>query len=191
LADSLLAHLGAHPEQLAAAAAVAVEEARLREARSARVPDLAVEGGLKRLQETGSVGMVAGLTLSLPIWNPGGGAVSAAAAEKDAALASQEAARASLSAEVERASARLTGALGSLAALRQDVTPRSRVALLQIENGYRAGRFSYLDLADAQRSLLEAETATITAATEAWRARAELSRISGGQFLQPGEGGSK
>jgi cobalt-zinc-cadmium efflux system outer membrane protein len=189
--DSLLAHIVSHPEQLTAAAAVAVEEARLREARAARVPAVALEGGFKRLQEVGATGFSAGVSLSVPLWNQSRGAVHAAAAERDAAVARQEAVRTSLMAAVENARGRLLAALHSMAALRQEVAPRAQEALSLIQSGYRAGRFSYLDLAEAQRALLEAELAGADASVEAWRARLELESIAGGALFQTGEGGMK
>lgn len=189
--DSLLASLASHPQQLAAAAAIAVEEARFREARAARVPDLSVQAGVKRLEETRSLGVVLGLSLALPMWNAGASATIAAEAERDAAQADRDAARTALVAEVERTSARLTGALSFLTTLRLEVAPKARETLALIETGYRAGRFSYLDLAGAQQSLIETELATTDAATEAWRARAELSRLGGGPPLLSGKGGTR
>ena len=189
--DSLLAHIALHPEQLGAAAAVAVEEARLRAARAARAPEVALEGGLKRLEEVGATGFVAGVTLSVPLWNQSHGSVNAAAAERDAAVAQQDAVRASLTVEVESARGRLLAALHSMAALRQEVAPRAEQALSLVQSGYRAGRFSYLDLAEAERALLEAELAGADAFVEAWRAKLELERIGGGPRLEAGEGGMR
>ncbi len=187
--DSLLARLASHPERLAAAAAIAAEEARLREARAATVPDLALRAGWRRLEEADDSGLEAGVAVALPIWNRARGAVTAARLERDGAVAQADAAGLALEVELRNAHAMLAAELASLRELRRDVTPRAREALELLRSSYRAGRSGALEMAEAQRAVVEAGTAEIEAARNAWRERAALARLSGVALVA--EGGAR
>lgn len=187
-ADSLVARLSSHPERLAAAASIAAEEARVREARAARIPDVAVHGGVRRLEEIDDYGFEAGVTVALPIWNRSNGAIGGAIAERDAAMLRSEASRRVLVSHVRNTHARLEVERSALAELRANVTPKAREALSLVRNSYRAGRSSYLDLTEAQRAVVEAELAELEAALGVWRARAGLVQLTGMSLYESGGG---
>ena len=170
--------LARHPQRARAAAELAVQEARLREAHAARVPDLDLEFGVRRLSETQSTGFLAGVALPLPLWNAQGSGVAAAEAEIAAVRARAGSAERSLLAEFESARAQVEAA----AAAREElvrIQAISQDALRQVGVAYRAGRLGYTDLVDAQRALREADLAITEATVELWRARIALQRLAG------------
>jgi cobalt-zinc-cadmium efflux system outer membrane protein len=74
---------------------------------------------------------------------------------------------------------RFLAASGTQATLESRVLPKHEEALRQVSAGYRSGRFSSLELLDAQRSILDTEIALIESRAEARRARAALERLLG------------
>ena len=162
-----------------AAAEVAVEAARLGEARAARVPDLDAHAGVRRLAELGETGFIAGVSLPIPLWNPRRGAVEAAEAERRAAAARERAVGRRLEQELRGAYDRLIAARDAYEAAHTRVEPLARAALGELEAGYRSGRFSYLDHLEGQRAMLEAELLVLKTARDTWSARFELERLLG------------
>src|SRR5262245_30851040 len=165
------AQLGSHPERARATAEVAVEEARVREARAARVPDLTLQGGAKHLAELDATGLVVAVAVPLPLWNRGGDAVASREAGRSAARAHEQIVSLRLREALRTAQQRYRAARESEEVLRTQVRPKHEEALRQIAEGYRSGRFGSLELLDAQRGLLESELALIDATADAWRAR--------------------
>lgn len=180
--------LDRHPRQQSAAAGIGLEEARVREARAERVPDLGVSGGVRRLGAGEVTTFVVGASIPLPLWSRGRGSVDAAEADRQAAAArAQDVAlelRSSLRAAVESYQA----AQESYELIAGTLVPRNEDVLRQLAAGYRSGRFSSLEYLEGQRSLLEAELQRIDAAAGAWRARLALERLLGRPVEQPGGG---
>jgi cobalt-zinc-cadmium efflux system outer membrane protein len=174
-----LAAVEAHPQRLRAAAEVGLQEARLREARAARVPDLDLQFGLRHLAETGSSGFVAGVAMPLPLWSLQRGGVGAAEAEVSAARSREQAMLLALRNEVESAAGRVALALSTEEAFRTRIQPAAVEALRQVRAGYRAGRLTYSDLIEAQRAVREADLALTDTTIDLWRARVALDRLIG------------
>ena len=178
--DSLLIRLESHPERRRADAALALQAARVREAHAARVPDLELSGGARRLQETGSTGLLTGVSLPLPLWSRGRGALVSAQADQRATLAEERGVTLQLQAQVRRARERLVAEVEAYGATRRLALPASRQALEQLRSGYRAGRFGYLDILLGERTVLDAEIRLIEQTSELWNARLSLERLIGG-----------
>jgi len=177
--DSLIADLERHPDRLRAAAETEVEAARVREARAMRIPDLTLQGGVRRLEEISGTGFVAGVSLPIPLWNRGGSLVASAAAERSSAEARQREVERRLEGDLRSAYDSLFAARDREEIVRTRLLPASRDALAQLQKGYRAGRFTYLDQLDGQRAALEAELTAIGAERDLWIARFTLERLIG------------
>ncbi|MEO6462706.1 MAG: TolC family protein, partial [Candidatus Eisenbacteria bacterium] len=175
-----LAAIESHPDRLRAAAEVTLREARLREARANRVPDLDFQFGVRHLAETGSAGLVAGVAFPLPLWNAQRGGVAAAEAEISAARSRERVSLLVLRSELESATGRVSLARSTHEAVRTRIQPLAAEALRQVRAGYRAGRLSYTDLIEAQRAVREADLALTEANIDLWRARLALDRLVGG-----------
>ena len=175
--EALARAVGEHPDRRRALAEIAVEDWKLREVRAARVPDLTVSAGVRHLAEIEATGLVAGVSLPLPLWNGMGGLVSAA--ERDQAAARERARFIELrvAREIGLAQERYESAAESWRRLRAEVIPSSREALDLVQNAYRGGRLTYVEILDTQRNLLEAELALIQAEADLWRAAVELTLL--------------
>lgn len=187
-AAALLADLDRHPERLSAAAEVALQNARVREARAARIPDLALTGGLRRLEEVNATGFVTGVSLELPLWNRHGAALRAAEAERSAAQAHERGVRLRLEQELAGAWGRLQAAKQRFAEVRTRMEPAAHDALAQLQRGYLSGRFTYLDQLEGQRAAVEAELLELETEHDAWSARLELERLLGRTLEDVAEG---
>ncbi len=62
--------------------------------------------------------------------------------------------------------------------LKDDILPRSAEALKETEYAYQRGRYSYLELVDAQREYLAVQATLIEAAASAHTLRAEIERLT-------------
>ena len=179
--------LSTHPEQTRAAATEALASARVQVAAAARRPDLTLSGGVRRLEELPGTGFLVGAELPLPLWNRGGGGVTAAHRELDAATADRRATEQRLQVAFASATQRVRTAAAIYDTLRLHVRPAREQIVDELLRGYRAGRSSYLDLAAEQSSLLDTELALIDAQADLWRAQLRLEFLAGSELLTPKE----
>jgi cobalt-zinc-cadmium efflux system outer membrane protein len=182
--DSLLARVVAHPERRRALAMRESSTWHVRSSAAARVPDLTVSAGVRRLEGTDGTGVLAGVELPLPLWNRGDGAAGAVRAEARAAEVDLRAVERSLRENVSSAHERYLAASAMWGRLRGEVVPATEAALDQIEAGYRAGRIGYVEIQDGQRALTESSLLAIDAAADVVRARTTLELLIGAPLSQ-------
>jgi cobalt-zinc-cadmium efflux system outer membrane protein len=161
----------------AAQANVATSTAQVRLAQSQRIPDLTLSAGAKRLSASGDMAAVFGVSIPFPVFNSGRASISLAQAERQQAEAYRrvtvietEQAIAAAQAELANAaaSARATGGPALEAA-----TEAARIARI----GYAQGKFSQLDLLEAERTLAETKAALVDALAAYHGAEARLVRL--------------
>jgi outer membrane protein, heavy metal efflux system len=162
----------------AADAEVTTADAQVRLARSQRIPDVTFSAGARRLEETNDTAAVFGLSVPLPLFNNGSAGVAQARAERDRADARRRMVRidaqqeiASAEAQVANAAADARNATGPALAAAVEAARIARI-------GYREGKFSQLDLLDAERTLAETRAAAIDALAAWHDARARLQRLT-------------
>jgi cobalt-zinc-cadmium efflux system outer membrane protein len=172
--DSAPDSRAARAEASRATAAIAVEKAK-------RIPDLTISAGMKRISTTGAPinQAVIGISIPLPIFDTNKGALLEAAHQAEKADADVDAARARLRLELSQAYAAYETAADEARRLKAEVLPAAREALDAMSRGYELGKFGFLDVLDAQRTLFQGESQYVTALGEAHRAYAEISRLVG------------
>lgn len=163
----------------AADAEVTTADAQVRLARSQRIPDVTLSAGARRLEATNDTAAVFGVSVPLPLFNNGSAGVAQARAERDRAEARRrlvrvdaEQAIASAEAEVANAAADARNATGPALAAALEAARIARI-------GYREGKFSQLDLLDAERTLAETRAAAVDALAAWHDAKARLQRLTG------------
>src|SRR6185369_10775249 len=139
-----------HPDLSRASAGEALSAARLQAASAARIPDLTFSGGLRRLEEASGTGFLAGVELPLPLWNRGGGSITAARRELEASGAERLATQQQLQVELAASIERFQSAAAVYDTLRLRVRPAREQLVQELLRGYRSGRSSYLDLVAEQ-----------------------------------------
>ena len=120
-----------------------------------------------------------GLTIPLPIFNRNQGRILearhlAAKARRDAETLANR-----LSAELASAHAAYMIARDEVAVFRDRIVPASKRALSQAREGYQAGKMSFLDLLDAQRTLARARLSLLGSIKDMNAARTTLWKIVG------------
>lgn len=162
----------------AAQADLNTAKAQVRLARSQRIPDITISAGARRLSQTNDTAAVIGIAIPFPIFNNGAAAVSQAQAEQARADANRrlavidaEQAIASAQAELANAAATARAAGGPGLAAASEAARIARV-------GYAQGKFSQLDLLQAEQTLAETRAAFTDALAAYHDAEARLERLT-------------
>jgi outer membrane protein TolC len=160
-------------------AEVRAAEAFITVARRARVPDFSA--GIEADVKANPVMFTPSLGVTLPLWRDKIAAqIAAAQAGKRAAEARLTGEEIDLAVEFAQRSFMLRESTRNVSLLSERLLPKARQSLEVARSSYAAGRSGYLDLTDAQRTLLEFQLAEIEARTQRELALAELSLLIGG-----------
>jgi len=147
--------------------------------KSFRIPDLTVAAGPRRFSETGDTAWVAGFSLPLPIFDTNKGARRAAEFELESTRRRNQAARVEIETDLVSVVQRLDAAVEIATALEAEVVPAATSALDAVEIGYSEGKFGFLDVIDAQRTLFDARSILLDSIAEYALARVDLERLVG------------
>lgn len=161
----------AEAEQFLAEAGVgqAVSDGRL---------DPAVGLGVRHVAETGDVGLVAGVSMPLPVFDRNQGNISAARAEVRAAEANLASVTATARVRAQNAIINVEAAQARVEALEAAAVPEAAEAVRLAEISYREGRATLLELLDAQNAYRTAQLALVEARLAQALATAELGRVA-------------
>ncbi|MBY0274072.1 TolC family protein, partial [Candidatus Binatia bacterium] len=159
-------------ELLERQAAVDVERARA-------VPDVTARGGYRRLFDPDENTFVVGITVPLPVLNRNQGSILEAEHRVEQARSDQAATRLRVLAAIDDAHHALITARAQIATLDADVLPGAKKAFAALNDGYREGRFAYLEVLDAQRTLITAREQRVRALGDYRRAVVTLERLLG------------
>ncbi|MGE0704799.1 MAG: TolC family protein [Vicinamibacterales bacterium] len=171
--------LSQNPELARWAAAVAQREAALDVERSKRIPDIAVIGGYRRYPELNRNAFVLGASVQVPLFNRNQDAVQESRARLTKVHEEQRAAEARVTSLLAEAYRALASARDEVAVLASTVLPGSRSTFEAVGEGYRLGRFGYLEVLDAQRTLVGAGGQYVRMLAEYHKAAAEIERLIG------------
>lgn len=119
------------------------------------IPDPTVSGGVRRLEESGDVAFLVGLSIPLPLSDRNQGNRQAARHDLTRVKREAEAVRIDLERRLTHACSRMEAARMEARILDAEVIPQAESAYHRINQGYLQGRFDFLDVLDAQRTLFE------------------------------------
>ena len=154
---SVLAAIDGNPQLVRWSAVRVQREAELISSRLRAWPDARVTAGVRHERDTGDHAVRIGLSVALPVWDRNRGDIFAAEQNLEKAAAERAINKTLLISTAGRAYDAVTGAQRELAVLRQGAIPNARRAADAIENGYRQGRFTLLELLDAVSSVAEVQ----------------------------------
>ncbi len=144
-----------------------------------RLPDVTVNAGFRRFNDLQLSAYIIGISLPLPVFDWNRGAVNEARSLLGKSREEQRAAQARVAAALADAYRALSSARDEVVALRQTMLPGARETFELVTEGYRLGRFSYLEVLDAQRTLVAAEEQHLTALSNYHKAVATVERLIG------------
>jgi cobalt-zinc-cadmium efflux system outer membrane protein len=170
--------LKGNPDVLKLTTALERSKAVLDLERANGVPDPRLVAGLVEIPSAKDRALVVGVSLPIPVFNANRGNIDRARGElsrteqlgRDAAL--------SLGADLTRAQQQMDSAYVQAQALKTQILPSAQEGFKLAREGYSQGRFPYLEVLDAQRSLFGAKQQQIAALRAYHTARAVLERLT-------------
>ncbi|PNB75230.1 type I secretion protein TolC [Pseudomonas sp. GW456-E7] len=175
----LLERLNETPELRLAKLQIDQREASLGLEKAQRIPDLTVSVGSQYSETERERVNVVGLSMPIPLFNRNQGNVLAAARRADQARDLRNATELRLRTEIQTTLAQWQTANSEVKAFNQTILPAAQSAVESATRGFEMGKFGFLDVLDAQRTLISARTQYIQAVAEATDARVRIERIFG------------
>lgn len=171
--------LDQNPEMERALVDLNLAKASLATEKAARIPDLELVTGVEQSEAEDDLTFIAGVGVQIPVFDRNQGGIKEAQASVEKAKQNKKATEVSLHAELRAAYETLTYTKHATLTLAGEVLPAAQEAFSAAEEGYRAGKFSYLDVLDAQRTLFEAKSILLEVRTEYHKSLAKLERLTG------------
>jgi cobalt-zinc-cadmium efflux system outer membrane protein len=147
--------------------------------KSRQVPDLTLSIGNKREQQTGRNQAIVGISIPLNLFDRNQGNLQEALSRADKARDELTATENRLHGELLQAHQRLSLAREEAEMLKKDMLPGAQQAYELAIKGFEYGKFNFMDVLDAQRSLLQARAQYLRSLSEAQRAAADIEAYIG------------
>ena len=175
----MLEKLEHSPQMLRAQQAVFQARSVAELERARRLPDPSVSLGMKRAQEVGRNQLVVGISVPLPILDSNRGnqlqALRLADKSEDEMLATRQ----QMYAQLQQQREQLQTSRAQAEQLAQQVLPAAESAYEVAAKGFALGKFSYLEVLDAQRTLAEARSLYLEQLVATHQAAADITRQLG------------
>jgi len=157
----------------------AQREARYALERSYRFPDLTLSGGLRYFSETDTGAFVVGLGIPLPIFNRNQGSIIEARLHQELVSEEKRVEEMRIQRDLADTYQVLKGTYETAVSLREQILPAAQSALQLVEEGYRQGKFGYLYVLEAQRTLFEAREQEVDTLAAFHTAMAMMEKLTG------------
>ena len=148
--------------------------------KSRQTPDVTVSVGAQRNQELdGLTQAIIGLSIPIPLFDKNKGNFQSAKAREVQAQAEKTALENQLQTELAIAYARWQSHIEAIDTYKQDILPGAQSAFNAARKGFEFGKFSFLEVLDAQRTLFQTKTQFIQTQALAHQAEADIQNILG------------
>ena len=162
-----------------------LREAEIKLADARRVPNVTAWGGTRRLEGPSEQSFLLGFSMPLQLFDRNQGGAAEARALLGRMEAEQKAAEVRLGAVLLGLYEEMAHDAHVMEGLQKEILPKAEEALAISRDGFAQGRFSYLEVLDAQRTIFDVKQEYIRAATAYHQFLVEMERLTG----QPIEGG--
>ncbi len=160
--------------------------------KSGAIPDMTISGGIRNLQETDENAYVMAVSVPIPVFNRNQGSYREARFNLARAREQFKAARLQIETRAVQITQTLSSSYAEIISLKEDVLPGAQRSFSISQEGYRQGKFNFLEVLDAQRVLFETRGQYIDALAVYHQSVADWERLAGislDKFLN--SGGSK
>jgi cobalt-zinc-cadmium efflux system outer membrane protein len=120
------------------------------------IPDPRLSAGVKEFRATDERALVVGVSIPIPVFDRNGGNIARARSEVTKAASGKRSAEITLDTELTRSQQELENAYREAQVLKTRIIPSAEEAYRLSRQGYGAGKFPYLEVLDAQRTLVGA-----------------------------------
>lgn len=172
------ARLNQNPDLTLLSDATRLRAAEVRKAEAEGKLTLGWNAGVRQLQETSDTALVVGLSMPLASGKRASGAIQTARAEQNAAELAEDSAKIQLESRLKQTFTAHQQAWSEVKSLREQILPLMQEASRATASAFEQGRYSSLELAMAQRELLDTRAELIRAALRAHETRIELERLT-------------
>lgn len=178
-AEQLANRISQNPDIARWAVEMAQRQATIKLEKSGRVPDLSIVGGMKHLNEIGDVALIFGLSFPLPLFDRNQGAIREAEYNRAKAFEEHKSAEVAVRKALATTYGVLSAATTTVTSLKDEVLPGAQSAFDAVTEGYQIGKFDFLEMLDAQRTLFDVRGSYIDALAEYHKAVADVERLIG------------
>jgi outer membrane protein, heavy metal efflux system len=144
-----------------------------------RIPDITVSGGAGRYMDDRSTAYLMEFSLPLPLFDHNQWNHLQAEQERSRALEEQRLQEVQLNSSFFKAYRELASSCDNALVLIKEIIPNAQKTLDDANEGYRQGKFSYLDVLEAQRTYFETREQGIDTLVSYHIAVAEVERLAG------------
>lgn len=170
--------IGNSPDSRAYDAMVETAQSSLSFEKANAIPDPTINVGVRDFREDNEQAFVAGVSFPLPVFDMNRAGVRRAGYEYNAAVLDKVNARLSSENDLAKAYEGFSNAYREHLALKEAVLPGAQEAFDVAREGYSAGKFGYLEVLDAQRTLFESRKQSIQTMLDYYREMAVLDRLT-------------
>lgn len=159
-------------------------KAQLELEESQAVPDLTISAGVRYLNELKTNSFIAGFSIPLPFFNRNQGNIQSAEVriqQMDEIIRAQ---KLSVVSSLNTSFNNLLSAYNNAVQLRENILPESENAYEITRQGYLQGRFAFIDLLDAQRTLFDTQVQYLLELSDYYNSIIELENITAKTFLK-------
>jgi len=139
--------------------------------------DITVKGGVQQLNEGDDTTFILGLAIPIPMFNRNQAGIKRATYAIAKADENRRAVEINIHAALSQAARKLQTAFAEANVLADDVLPGAQSAFDAAELGYREGKFNYLDVLDAQRTLFQTKAGYIESLTAYHKTKVAVERL--------------
>jgi cobalt-zinc-cadmium efflux system outer membrane protein len=180
--DSLRRRLDNNPDLARWATEITQREALISVEKSKAIPDVTATVGASKYLMPNDYALVVGFSMPLPVFNRNQGGIREAEHRLSRAEEDHRSAEVRITTLLNTIYQKLSTAYAEVSALRQDILPGAQSAYDAAREGYRFGKFGFLDVLDAQRTLFGAKSQYLLALSDYHKSAVELERLIGGSF---------
>lgn len=176
--DKCLADLRGNPELLRSQMEYLAAQQNLNLEKSLAIPDVTVTLGYKTLQDTGNRGLILGASIPIPLFNQNQGNVQRARAQKVKTHDQYIELELALENKLSIAHKDLVRAYLEADQIRSTVLKVAVQSFELAQEGYKEGKFEYLDMLDSQNTLFEVRERYIQAVLNYHKSMADIEYLN-------------
>ncbi len=141
------------------------------------IPDVTIGAGPRYFNETNDNAFVMGISMPIPLFNRNQGERLEARHNLSKAEEQRKAAQINVLTDLAQAYQELSSSYLSATSLKENALPGAQSAFNAAQEGYREGKFSYLQVIDAQRTFFEVKRQYMAALADYHKSRAGIERL--------------
>tara|TARA_R110001599_G_scaffold64023_1_gene178314 strand:- start:11167 stop:12465 length:1299 start_codon:yes stop_codon:yes gene_type:complete len=150
--------------------------------RTRRIPDVTLSFGVKRDEQMGRNQAIVGLSIPIPVFDRNQGNVLESLRRTDKARDELVATEVNLNLELGQAHGRLSMARVEAQLIKTEILPGAQRNYEATTKGFELGKFSFLEVLDAQRTFFQAKSQYLRSLAETYRAATDIDRLLGEPF---------